>query len=203
MSNLNDNVVSSLTDIMKNFETRLTKNEQLVLHTFSYLYCRCDNVSDNYSYIRNNISNIYQELANIQSIVSSLSSQVVEHTIIEQTINAQEENPPVKQEIKKHIKRKRPWHYFISKYFRYRTLLKLKTKIEEDIILKNKEKQRQLEEQQRELEKQRIKELEEKLKQEESRRKELEENRKNEEQQIQDRRRKAKLEMNRILSNLK
>lgn len=183
--NTNLDPILELTKIMRNFEQRLIKNEQLVLHTFSYLYSRCDENQLDYTYIHKDIGDLFTQYSYLSNEIDGLKLQLPEKIVHVNT--EQKQSKP---------KRRRPWHYFISKHFRYRTLLKLKGQIEEEIRLKNQEKQRLLEEQ-------KAKELEEQRRRDAERLKWLEEQNRQEEQRKQDRRRKAKAEMNKILNNLK
>lgn len=184
MENSDFNTVHELVKVMKNFEERLVKNEQLVLHTFSYLYNRCDDNQLDYSYIQKDISELYDTCAFLKESIKGIQINQPNKTLYIKT-----ENPTI-------IKKKRPWHYFISKHFRYRTLLKQKAQLEEQIRLNNEEKRRL-----KELEEKRIREEQEKRKLEMERR--IAEQKQKDEKLKQERRRKAKNEMNRILSGLK
>lgn len=176
-------IVLELTKVMKNFEERLIKNEQLVLHTFSYLYNRCDDNQLDYSYIQRDIGDLFDKYNELKETFNGIKINQPEKTIF---INTEK---PLK-------KKKRPWHYFISKHFRYRKLMKEKAQLEKEIFLKNEEKRR-------------LKEKEEKQIREEAERKKAEmekriaEQKQRDEKLKQERRRKAKNEMNRILSQLK
>lgn len=176
--------VHELVKIMKNFEERLVKNEQLVLHTFSYLYNRCDDNQLDYSYIQKDISDLYDTCAFLNESIKGIQINQPNKTLYVKT-----ENPVI-------IKKKRPWYYFISKYFRYRTLLKQKAQLEEQIRLNIEEKRRL-----KELEEKRIREEQERRKAEMEKR--IAEQREKDEKLKQERCRKAKNEMNRILSRLK
>lgn len=176
-------IILELTKVMKNFEERLIKNEQLVLHTFSYLYNRCDDNQLDYSYVQKDIGNLYDKYAELKESFNGIRINQPEKTIFIKTENSAK-------------KKKRPWHYFISKHFRYRKLLKEKAQIEEQIRLKNEEKRRLKEEEEKQ-----IREEQEKRKLEMEKR--IAEQKQRDEKLKQERRRKAKNEMNRILSGLK
>ena len=173
-------LVKELGNVVKGFENRIVKNEQLLLQTFSYLYTRHDNLTNELNGVLNN------EIGSIKQQYSYVCERL-------DNINLKEyKQYPIPE---KSTKRKRPWHYFISKHFKYKRLLKER----EELHLKQeqeRERRRKIEEQER------IKrEEEERIRKEQEK---LEQIKREEEakKQAEIRRKEARKKMNTILQNI-
>lgn len=155
-------LVKSLGSTVKGLEQRVVKNEQLILHTFSYLYTRQD--SFNYEH-------------NMKYIDESLNYLTDQYKLLSENLIP-----------KKKLKRKRPWHYFISKHFKYKRLCKEREILHENQRIAKEERLR------KEAEERRIKaeqERLEKIKREEEAKK-----------QAEKRKQDARKKMTQILTNI-
>jgi hypothetical protein len=181
--------VVKLTDLVKGFEQRLIKNEQLVLQSFTYLYEKCEKIDNQIELINQQLSyvNTEQEKIKYYRIDNSWHEEPDEVDDNEND-NILTKSQSEEIDVKKPFKRKRPWYYKFIKNWKYKKLCKerkiLEAQIEEDLRKK--------------------KEQEEKEKAEELRiRKKLEEERRQKEEKLAiERRKKAQEQMSRILQRI-
>lgn len=124
MEDNKQHTVKEIIDLIKGFEQRINKNEQLLMHAFSYLYIRQDELA---KYDKN--------FATIDKSIATTNSRIdnIENTII--NLNYQ-----LSSETKKINKKRRPWHYFFSKYFKYKKLCKERKLIHKQIEIELEEK---------------------------------------------------------------
>lgn len=172
-------LVKVLNDKISDFEKKVNKNEQLLLHVFSYLYSRQD-VVHNYD----------SDLLIIDKNIKLLNDQVVDiNNRIQEFSKIQQ--PPI---IKEKKKRKRPWHWFITKHLKYKKLCKerellheqQRLELVEKLRIKEEEKIKAEEERKRKEEQERLNRIkrEEQAKLEKEMRKKLARNKMNEILQI-------------------